>query len=105
MVSAFDEHRWTDMLADLLDPQESTWVDAPAEWITNKLQEFVTRDQRRIMEAVRDHRYVAVASCHDIGKSFSASRLVAWWLDIHVPGDAFCVTTAPTCTYPPESPF
>ncbi len=35
-------------------------------------------------------------SCHEVGKSYVASRLVAWWLAAHPPGSAFVVTTAPT---------
>jgi hypothetical protein len=45
---------------------------------------------------VRDHRKVAVPSCHEAGKSWLASRIVAWWLSVHKPGEAFAVTTAPT---------
>jgi hypothetical protein len=52
--------------------------------------------QRTVAELVRDNRYVAVPSCHDSGKSFTASRLASWWLDVHAPGEAFVVTTAPT---------
>lgn len=48
------------------------------------------------MESVRDHRHTAVHSCHDTGKSYTAARLAAWWLDSHAPGEAFVVTTAPT---------
>jgi hypothetical protein len=49
-----------------------------------------------MLEAVRDHRRVAVHSCHDVGKSFSMAHLMAWWIDSHKPGDAFVVSTAPT---------
>jgi hypothetical protein len=52
--------------------------------------------QQEIAESVVEHRYTAVKSCHDSGKSFTASRLAAWWLDVHPPGEAFVVTTAPT---------
>lgn len=48
------------------------------------------------MESVRDNAKTAVASCHQIGKSFTAAIAVAWWLDTHLPGEAFVVTTAPT---------
>jgi hypothetical protein len=41
---------------------------------------------------------VAVQSCHAAGKSFIASRLVAWWLDTRPVGEAFVVTTAPTAS-------
>jgi hypothetical protein len=52
--------------------------------------------QVEISNALVRNRRVAVRSAHDTGKSFSASRLVSWWLDVHPPGTAFAVTTAPT---------
>jgi hypothetical protein len=39
------------------------------------------------------HAYVTTFVEHN---SFCAGRLVGWWLDIHRPGEAFAVTTAPT---------
>ncbi|WP_203822653.1 hypothetical protein [Paractinoplanes ferrugineus] len=35
-------------------------------------------------------------SCHNAGKSWIASRIAAWWLDVHPPGEAIVVSTAPT---------
>lgn len=52
--------------------------------------------QRRILESVRDHDQTGVASAHEIGKSFSAALVTAWWVDAHADGDAFVVTSAPT---------
>lgn len=66
------------------------------EWIHDRLGEELWSKQREIAQAVVEHRRVAVPSAHEMGKSFIASRLVAWWLDVHPPGDAFVVTTAPT---------
>ena len=68
----------------------------PAGWIENRLQEKPWSKQREILDSVVEHRYTAVRSCHDAGKSYLASRLVAWWLDVHPVGEAFAVTTAPT---------
>jgi hypothetical protein len=72
------------------------YVRDPAGWVRDKLSEHLWSKQREIAESVRDNRYTAVQSCHDAGKSFCASRLVAWWLSVHPDGDAFAVTTAPT---------
>jgi len=36
--------------------------------------------QSRIMEAVRDHPYVAVPSCFGSGKDWTAARIGAWWV-------------------------
>lgn len=58
--------------------------------------DYLWSKQREILESLVAHRYTAVHSCHDSGKSFNASRAVSWWLSVHPPGSAFAVTTAPT---------
>ena len=88
--------RWLLDLADRLDPEPNRYLAAPVEWIEDRLGEHVTRHQAEIADAITRHRYVAVRSCHAVGKSFTASRVVSWWLDVHPPGEAFVVTTAPT---------
>lgn len=87
---------WTSRLADRLDPPPHPYKDKPVEWTRDKMDEWVTRDQQAIMRSVAEHRYTAAQSCHDVGKSWTASRIVGWWLDSHPPGEAFVVTTAPT---------
>lgn len=72
------------------------YVDDPVGFIRGPLKEHPWSKQREIAEAVRDHRHVAVRSSHDTGKSFIASRLAAWWIASHAPGEAFVVTTAPS---------
>lgn len=67
----------------------------PVLWIRRN-GEDVWSEQRHIMESVRDNRYTAVHSAHDLGKSFIASRIIAWWIDTHPPGTAFVVSTAPS---------
>jgi hypothetical protein len=83
-------------LAERLDPTPSPYAKAPVLWVKEKLREHMTLDQRAIAKSVVENRYTAVPSCHDVGKSFTASRLVGWWLESHPPGEAFVVTTAPT---------
>ena len=87
---------WVTRLADRLDPPDSPYKGQPVKWVREKMDEWVTRDQARIMESVAENRYTAVPSCHDVGKSWTASRLTAWFLDTHPMGEAFVVTTAPT---------
>ncbi|MFJ5984324.1 terminase large subunit domain-containing protein [Lentzea sp. NPDC092896] len=72
------------------------WLEQPATWIKDRLGEHIWSKQIEIADSVRDHRLTAVKSCHGSGKSFTASRLTAWWLDTHPPGEARVVTTAPT---------
>ena len=66
----------------------------PAGWVESRMGEHLWSKQREIMESLRDHRFTAVRSCHGSGKSFTASRALAWWVDTHP--DAFAVSTAPT---------
>lgn len=68
----------------------------PVWWVADRLGEHVWSKQQQILESVRDNRRTAVRSCHSAGKSFIASRLAAWWIECHPPGEAFVVTTAPT---------
>jgi hypothetical protein len=74
----------------------SQYLNDPVGFVREVLGEELWSKQREIAESVRDYRHVAVRSAHDTGKSFVASRLAAWWLSVHEPGDAFVVTTAPT---------
>lgn len=83
-------------VADYFDPQPDPMAGDPVGWVNDRLGEHLWSKQRDICEAVRDHRYTSVRSCHGSGKSYTASRLAAWWLDTHPLGDAFVVTTAPT---------
>lgn len=67
-----------------------------ATWIGEKLGEHVWSKQREVCESVEAERFTAVPSCHGAGKSFIASRIASAWLDLHPPGEAFVVTSAPT---------
>src|SRR5690554_6242439 len=68
----------------------------PVQWVTDKAGDFLWSKQRDIMEAVRDYPRVAVRSCHSTGKTATAGRVAAWWIDAHPPGEAFVLTTTPT---------
>lgn len=72
------------------------YVNDPVSWIQDKLGEFVWSKQRDILNSVVNNRRTSVHSCHGSGKSFTASRLAAWWISCHPPGEAVVVTTAPT---------
>jgi hypothetical protein len=81
-----------------LFPKPNPFVGDPVSWIDDKLGEFLWSIQREIAQSVVENRYTGVQSCHDSGKSFIASRLACWWLDVHPPGEAFVVSSAPTQT-------
>lgn len=70
----------------------------PAEWVRDHLGEYMTDQQRLVINSLKDNRYTVVPASHDVGKSFTASRAVGWWLDTHPVGEAFVVSTAPTAT-------
>lgn len=72
------------------------WIDDPAGFVTDVLDEFVWSKQRLIMDTVvKDRRTVAVAS-HGPGKTHSAARICAWWIAVHPLGEAKFISTAPT---------
>ena len=50
--------------------------------------------QKEIVEAVRDHKEVAVRSCHASGKSYVSGRIVHWYLNAYK--NSVVITTAPT---------
>ena len=76
--------------------RNNRWRSDPIAWSVERARIKPWSKQRQILEAVRDNRKVAVASCHGPGKSFIAAHVVAWWLDVNTPGDAGAITTAPT---------
>ena len=94
----FDEHAGaSDVFTALADRWDaaSDYANDPAAWV-EKNGESMWSAQREILESVRDNRYTAVHSAHDLGKSFIASRTIAWWIDSHPVGTAFVVSTAPS---------
>ena len=80
----------------MLDPPENPFLHDPAGWADARLGEHFWSKQEEIARSLVAHRRTAVKSCHGVGKSWSAARFIAWWLDIHPPGEAFVVSTAPT---------
>ena len=72
------------------------FVDDPVGFVERGLGESLWSRQREILEAVRDHKRVAVPACHAPGKTHLAARAIAWWISCHPPGTAQVVTTATT---------
>jgi hypothetical protein len=67
-----------------------------AKWAKDKLGDVLWSKQREIFTSVSRNRRTAVPSCHEVGKSFIAADIAAWWLDRDKTGNAFVVTSAPT---------
>lgn len=78
------------------EAQQARWAADPALWVRERLGQTVWSKQAEILGSVRDNRRTAVRSGHGLGKSHVAALVACWWLDIHSPGEAFVVTTAPT---------
>lgn len=81
---------------DRLFPKPSPWLHDPDGYSQHVLHVESWSGSRRIREAVRDHRHVAVKACHSSTKTFTAATIAAWWIDSHPAGEAFVVSTAPT---------
>lgn len=86
-----------ELLAQSFEPKPE-YERAPAQWVHDRAGEDTHAIQDRIMNALVEHRMVAVPSCHGVGKSHIASRVAGWWVDVHGtdPAEVFVVTTAPT---------
>ena len=66
----------------------------PAYFVTEVLGGRPWAKQIEIAEAVRDHKHVAVRSCHGIGKDWIAARIVLWFTYVFSP--VRTITTGPT---------
>lgn len=74
------------------------YIEDPQYWAKERLGITLWSKQIEILHSVMQNRKTAVRSSHQIGKSFTAGILVAWWLDCHKPGEALVITSAPTNT-------
>ena len=83
-------------LADTLDPPELKYRRNPVLWAEERAGLELWSKQRDILWSVLENPNTAVKSCHSAGKSFIASTVVCWWLDVHPVGEARVITTAPT---------
>jgi phage terminase large subunit-like protein len=95
-MTALDRQVWLACARAFGPPKQSKYLTDPVGWVRDRLGEFLWSKQRAIAESVRDNRRTAVRSCHSAGKSRIASRIASWWIDVHPPGEAFVVSTAPT---------
>ncbi|MFO7325985.1 MAG: hypothetical protein DIU62_009735, partial [Pseudomonadota bacterium] len=66
----------------------------PVWWVREILGDEPWEKQVEILEAVRDYKRTAVASCHAAGKSWIAARVALWFLYSHP--YSIVATTAPS---------
>ena len=76
------------------NPPPNPYANDSSGWIQSVPREELWSKQKEILDSLQNHRYTAVKSCHGPGKSFTASRAVAWW--VATKEDPFVVTSAPT---------
>lgn len=74
--------------------QRVRWIEHGDEFVRDMLGEELEPYQIEIMDSVEKHVRTAVKSCHDSGKSYTASRLAGKYLATHP--DSIVLTTAPT---------
>jgi hypothetical protein len=87
----------TDPVAGLAQRFSHTAVeDDPVDWVKNKLDIDLYSKQREILRLLERVPKLAVPSCHNAGKSFTAALAAARWLAKYPPGTARVITTAPT---------
>lgn len=72
------------------------WFSDPVAWATERMGQHIWSKQEEVLTSIKNNRRTAAVSCHEVGKSFIAADAVCWWLDVHPPGSAFVVTSAPT---------
>jgi hypothetical protein len=82
-------------VADHFDPPVNPYAEDPSAWVGERLREHFWSKQQEIAQSLVEHRMTAVHSANGVGKSFSASRFVGWWIDTYRE-DGFVVTSAPT---------
>jgi hypothetical protein len=87
----------TDPVAGLAKRFSHTAVeDDPVEWVKNKLDIDLYSKQREILRLLEKVPKLAVPSCHNAGKSFTAALAAARWLAKYPPGTARVISTAPS---------
>lgn len=85
---------WHSLKAEQKQSSEQDWSQDPVGYVREVLHVEPWEKQRQILEAVRDHRRVAVRSCHHSGKTWCAAAIVHWFCRSFDP--ALVITTAPT---------
>lgn len=82
--------------ADIVDPPSLRYRRDPVAWAEERAGLELWSKQRDILRSLRDNSNTAVKSCHSAGKSYISAVATCWWLDVHPPGLARVITTAPT---------
>lgn len=78
--------------------RKQLYFDHPVMWLRDVLGVRLWDRQEEIAQAIVDFKNVAVKAGHEVGKSYLAGALIAWWVDTRwdLPGGCFVVSTAPS---------
>jgi hypothetical protein len=78
--------------------RKQLYFNDPVLWAHDVLGVRLWERQENIARAVVDYKNVAVKAGHEVGKSYLAGILIAWWVDTrwNLPGGCFVVSTAPS---------
>src|SRR5438067_8935352 len=91
--------RWAALKArksELDRAAQARYLHDPVAWAWDRLGVMLWSKQDEIARSVVRNRRTAVRSAHGVGKSFTAAVLALWWIDVHPPGTAMVVSTAPS---------
>ncbi len=71
------------------------WQDDPVGFIEQILGQFMLEKQKEIARSVESNVRTVVPASHEVGKTWTAAMLVAWFVCVHRAMDTQVVTTAP----------
>lgn len=72
------------------------YLHDPVLWAEERIGAFLWSKQKEILRSIVYNRRTATKSCHGPGKSFVAGLAGCYWIDVHPPGTARVITSAPT---------
>ncbi|MFF4902212.1 hypothetical protein [Streptomyces sp. NPDC001068] len=70
------------------------WRDTPSGFVEDVLGESIWSLQREVLDALVDHKRVAVPAGFGVGKTHLAARAAVWFVNVYPVGTALCITTA-----------
>ncbi|MGA5134398.1 hypothetical protein ACPCTO_31855 [Streptomyces olivoreticuli] len=70
------------------------WRDSPSGFVEDVLGESLWSKQRAVLDAIVDHKRVAVPAGFGVGKTHLAARAAVWFTNVYPVGTALCITTA-----------
>ncbi|MGG7574147.1 hypothetical protein [Streptomyces sirii] len=70
------------------------WRDTPSGFVEDVLGESLWSKQRAVLDAIVDHKRVAVPAGFGVGKTHLAARAAVWFTNVYPVGTALCITTA-----------